>query len=481
MSIETRFRAHLARNEHLIPAGSRVLVGLSGGPDSLALLHLLIELRARLGLHISAAHFDHGARATSASEARQVRHWAAELGVTCQIGRPPGSLKSAQAHWRVARYAFLHSVARTEHCTRIATAHHEDDQIETILFRLIRGTGTPGLAGIPARRHSIVRPLLPFLRVELHAYVNERGIPHHRDPSNADPRWARARIRWQVRPALESRVRAASGSPAALTGALRQVAAQARRLETALAARDEKVVADVSVLRGETAGCRETATLADHKTYRLNLERVRTLSSHAQARLARRLASRLGTQLTAGGTRAAVEFMTCSGSGSSIDLGRGLTLHRSFDELILGRAQKRSTSGGRALEIGREGQGTSIWTAGHRRFRVSWGPATDVSAAAGYCIALPENPEHYPMKLRSWCPGDRVRTRAGTRKLKKLFGECRIDVEARGSVPLLASRSGRILWAADVALDRELVTVAGASASPNPNGQRLLRLSEEEE
>lgn len=435
----------------------------------MALMHLLVELRARRGLHILAAHFNHDARSTGASEARQVVQWAASLGVPCRVGRPTQSLRSAHADWRDARYAFLRSAAQTENCARVATAHHEDDQVETILFRLIRGTGTGGLAGIPTERRAIVRPLLPFRRHELQAYVHERGIPHHRDPSNADPRWARARIRWQVRPALEARVRMAGGTPAAATDAILRIAEQAGRLEIALAARDEEILDSV------------TSSPCEASTFRLDLNRVRVLSTHVRSRLVRLLARRLDTQLTAGGTRAAAEFISRCGSGASIDIGGGLRLRRSFDELILGGDPKRTASAEESLEIGREGEGTRIWTAGHRRFRVSWGTANRVSAAADYCIALPENPEHYPMKLRSWCPGDRIRTRAGTRKLKKLFGECRVGVEVRGSVPLLVSRIGKILWAADVAHDRELVAAVGAPTSPTWTGQRLLRLSEEEE
>jgi tRNA(Ile)-lysidine synthase len=385
------------------------------------------------------------------------------------VGRPSRSLKNAHADWREARYDFLHSAALTEDCTRVATAHHQDDQVETILFRLIRGTGTAGLAGIPSRRRAIARPLLPFRRRELRDYVERRGIAHHRDPSNADPRWARARIRWQVRPALESRVRIEGGAPASVTDAILRVGEQARRLETAFLAHDEEILASVTVPVSEGTGA-----------FRLCLYPVRALTQHDQARLARLLARRLDTQLTAGGTRAAVEFMSRCRSGASVDIGGELTLRRSFDELILEPARKSAAFGERSLEIGREGEGTRIWTAGHRRFRVSWGTAGGKSAAADYCIALPENPEHYPMKLRSWRPGDRIRTRTGTRKLKKLFGECRLGVEARGSVPLLASQSGRILWAADVAHDRDLVAAVGGPTSPNRTGQRLLRLSEEE-
>ncbi|MEN8143931.1 MAG: tRNA lysidine(34) synthetase TilS [Gemmatimonadota bacterium] len=469
MPIETRFRDHLACHEQLIPAGSRVLVGLSGGPDSMALLHLLVDVRARLGLRLTAAHFDHDARDTSAAEARQVVRWAESLGVPCRVGRPSQPLRSAHADWRDARYAFLHSTAQSENCSRVATAHHQDDQVETVLFRLIRGTGTAGLAGIPSRRHTIVRPLLPFRRGELHAYVSKRGISHYRDPSNADPRWARARIRWQIRPALETRVRQAGGPPAAVAGALLRVAEQAGRLEAAFAVHDEQVLESVLVGAGEEAAAAS-----------LDLKRVRDLSPHDQARLIRRLARRLDTQLTAGGTRAAVEFISYCGSGASVDMGGGLTLHRSFDDLILGRDKACARPADKPLEIGREGEGTRTWTAGHRRFRVSWGTADRVSAPADYCIALPENPEHYPMKLRSWCPGDRIRTRFGTRKLKKVFGEYRVGVEARGSVPLLASQSGRILWAADFARDRDLVDAVGAPTKPHHTRQRLLRLSEEE-
>jgi tRNA(Ile)-lysidine synthase len=187
-----------------------------------------------------AAHFDHGIRAGSDEEARQVVEWAKEIGLECRVGGPSHALPPRQAPLRAARYSFLHEVADEEGADRIATAHHADDQAETVLFRILRGTGVRGLAGIPERRGRIVRPLLEFWREELESYLQEAGIAYLTDPSNVDPRWTRALIRTKVLPALESATKVLPALESAWDGPVRerlvQVAHSARRTDRALLA-----------------------------------------------------------------------------------------------------------------------------------------------------------------------------------------------------------------------------------------------------
>jgi tRNA(Ile)-lysidine synthase len=199
------FRAHL-EHSGLISPGARVLVGVSGGADSLCLLHLLHAC----GVDVVAGYLDHQQRPEAADEADMVREFAALRGIPFVAGRADVpqmtrdlgmSLEEAGRH---ARYAFFRTASRQAECDLIATAHHLDDHVETVLFNLARGTGLAGLAGIPERRENIVRPLLPFSRAEIAAFVQEQGWTVVHDPSNEDLSFSRARIRHRVMPELEA-------------------------------------------------------------------------------------------------------------------------------------------------------------------------------------------------------------------------------------------------------------------------------------
>jgi tRNA(Ile)-lysidine synthase len=190
----------------LLERGDHVLVAVSGGPDSMALLHVLWEARERLGVSLEVAAVDHGLRAGAAAEIDLVRERAAALELPfsvlgVEVRREPGRASLQDA----ARRARLEALARlaVEHgAGRVALGHQADDQAETILFRVLRGTGLRGLAGIPHRRDPFVRPLLDVRRVEILRYLARRSIPFATDPSNADPRFTRARIRHRVLPLL---------------------------------------------------------------------------------------------------------------------------------------------------------------------------------------------------------------------------------------------------------------------------------------
>ena len=195
------------REHQLLPRGERVLVAVSGGPDSMALLHALVHLAPRLGISVEAVTVDHGLRPESAGEAAEVVERCAKLGVPGQVlrvdvaaeRRPHVSLQDAA---RRARLAGLIARAQQRGCARIALGHTADDQAETILFRIVRGTGVAGLMGIPYRRDALVRPLLDIRRAQVLAFLRRRQVAFFTDPSNQDPRFARSRIRHQWLPSL---------------------------------------------------------------------------------------------------------------------------------------------------------------------------------------------------------------------------------------------------------------------------------------
>ena len=193
----------------MLPPGARVLCAVSGGADSMCLLHLLKSLEGTRGIRVFAAHFEHGLRGEeSLRDMAFVEAWCRERGIPCLTGRGDTRALAASEHLsleeaaRRLRYDFLERAAAQLGCERIATAHTADDNAETVLFNLIRGSGTRGLAGIPPRRGSIVRPLLETNRAEIEAYLEAQGVPHVEDSSNESLAFSRNRLRRQILPLL---------------------------------------------------------------------------------------------------------------------------------------------------------------------------------------------------------------------------------------------------------------------------------------
>ena len=179
------------------PASDRVLVGVSGGPDSVALLLLA---HALIGQRCVAATVDHGLRPESADEAAWVADLCAARGIDHAVlrGTLPertGHTANLSARARVLRYELLERQAEAVGASHIATAHHADDQLETLIMRLNRGAGVGGLAGVRATSGRVIRPLLGWRRAELGAIVAAAGISPVEDPSNVSDRFDRARLR----------------------------------------------------------------------------------------------------------------------------------------------------------------------------------------------------------------------------------------------------------------------------------------------
>lgn len=440
-SLPDRLEAHLNENPGLLPSGCNVLVALSGGPDSMALLDLLGCLRERLGIRLGAAHFDHGVRPESGNEARMVARWATELGVSCRIGSPPAPIpdRPTQAGLRDLRYAFLHEEAERTASRRLATAHHADDQAETVLFRLMRGTGLRGLAGIPDRRGQVVRPLLPFRRAELEEYVRARHLPFLTDPSNEDTRWARVRVRRVALPALE---RSWSTDPASRLGALAHAAARA---DTALD--------DVAWHLFLGARHDRTPRAGDHgvgggESWTFDAGRLATEDDELLARGLRRLARRAGVRLRAGGTVAGVQFIKRGRSGAEIDLGGGLRMWREFEAVSVGVPPAPFDDEPLTVLSRTSGKGSLLL--GSRRYEAEWSMRTgrDNGRAA---VAVPDELLRFPLELRARRPGDRIRLAAGSRSLKRLFNDLRVPRGYRGRIPVLAS-GDTVFWAYGLAV-----------------------------
>ena len=211
------------REQNLIPPGSTVLCAVSGGADSVAMLHILYRLRDRLDFNLAAAHYNHRLRGAESDRDQRFVEQFVRLccgehrrkdGVTLPAVRlytGSGDV-AAQARLRGAgieetardmRYAFLRRAAEEAGADLIATAHTANDNVETILFHLARGSGLRGLGGILPRREEIIRPLLTVTRPQVEDYLFHHCLPHMEDSSNFNDDYTRNRIRHQVLPVLE--------------------------------------------------------------------------------------------------------------------------------------------------------------------------------------------------------------------------------------------------------------------------------------
>ena len=189
--------------------GGTVLCAVSGGRDSMCLLHYLYTLSRHRDFRVAAAHLNHGMRSTAQRDEALVRHFCEEHDIPFFVGYE--KVYDRAREWdlgveetgRRLRYEFLNRTADEIGATRIATAHHMGDQAETVLLNLLRGTGTEGLGGIPPVRGRLIRPLLNTPRTEIEAYVAENGLACVEDETNTDLTYARNRLRLEIWPELE--------------------------------------------------------------------------------------------------------------------------------------------------------------------------------------------------------------------------------------------------------------------------------------
>jgi tRNA(Ile)-lysidine synthase len=418
LGLVQRFRSRLGGEGGPGP-GERVVVAVSGGLDSCVLLHLL-HFEAPDALDLVVAHYDHALRADSSDDALWVRGlcraWDVPLR-TERAERAPVSEESA----RRARYAFLERVRTEESATFVMVGHHADDQAETVLFRVLRGTGLGGLAAIPrVRPPGVFRPLLDFWRDELEGYARSARLGWREDPSNDELGYARNAVRHELLPLAE-----------------RLVAPGARRALVRLARLAEENEAAWQTELTRTLG---TLGIESHAA-QLSFDRSALGRSPPpmRARIVRALGQRAGQTLDEARTRAAVEFCASGRSGTGIDLGGGLVLRRELDRLVLGSRPQRGED--EPLRIGDAGPGSGHALVGGRRVRVSWGgPAADAHEHVT-CLEA-----RLPLVVRARHQGDRIRLPGGSKKLKKLFLEARIPLEARAYIPVVTDAAGDVVW-----------------------------------
>ena len=413
------------RRKQLVHPGDHVLVAVSGGLDSMVLLDLLRRSAGVLRAELSAAHFDHAMRPNSSADARFVAQTCARWDVPLVEARSDHPLHT-EAQAREARYAFLAEAMARTGAHRIATAHHADDQIETVLLRLLRGAGLRGLSGIPVRRGPIIRPLLRFRKAELEAYAELHRIEFRDDETNATGRFARNRIRHALIPAIRSVYPQSSSE-------ILQMARHAARAERAWQMQAQAARKRVA---------RERKSEATELARGILLE----YDAETRARVLRAEFRRFGIALDRAATSRLLHFLAEAESGTGYDVGNGFRIERAFDVFRIARSVVAETDINVRIAACSDGAADAL-IAG-KKWRLVWSTSPNPSDGAERfgCDGLA-----FPLEVRSWRPGDRIRMPYGTKKLKKLFGEARIPIHERAAVPIVVDAEGRVCWVVGVA------------------------------
>jgi tRNA(Ile)-lysidine synthase len=432
--LEVRVRQHLLAlglGRHPL----RVVVALSGGCDSVVLLHLLRFRLPPLQFELSAGHLDHAMREGSAADADWVRGLCAAWEVPLDLERLQTAPR-AEADARAERYSFLRRVAVERGAELVATAHHADDQAETVLFRAVRGTGLKGLAGIAPLADGLLRPLLPLWRREIERYARECRLSWRTDATNAELDPARNRIRHQILPLIEQRV-----SPSARRS-LVSLAALAGEAERAL----ERMA---SAAENDLVGWEEGTPWVAR-------DRLRLYDSAVASRVLRNLLRHFGVVLGRTGTRRALQFITDARSGRQLPLSGNLRVEIEFDRAVFRRGELADEDHPYRIDSTASSQEVAVRIGGTPyRFRISWGERSRRTAdtEGSWVFRGDASSLAFPLLIRGWRDGDRMRTARGRRSLKKVFLEQRIPRERRRRLPLLVDAKGEVIWVAGMAAD----------------------------
>lgn len=425
-------------------------VGLSGGADSVALLRLLAERSAELGLVLHVAHLHHGLRGEEAdADQGFCRELAARLGLTfhesrvdtAAEARPDASAGKAgetvEEAARRLRYAWFRELMGSSAVDAVATAHTRDDQAETVLAKFLRGAWTEGLSGIhPVVRFPegrILRPLLGTSRAEIEKYLRGLGQEWREDSTNRHLTYTRNRIRHELLPLLE-------GWNPKLREHLAQMAELAREEEAWWEGETERAAAQV-VLPGKPV---RGGGRAAGEGLAIEAGRLGELPVALQRRILRLAAQRAGAKPDFEGTEALRDLALSGRAGQKCELA-GLVGERTHRELRLTPGVSRKA----------EGAGEFTFEVPGEVAAAEWGIRIRVGRTGH------ENPEGPTIQnarasLRAWKPGDRVRLRysGGPRKVKEVLERMHVTGTMRANWPVLEV-AGRILWMQGVQLEPE--------------------------
>jgi tRNA(Ile)-lysidine synthase len=423
------------RAHRMVARGGRVLVALSGGPDSVALLHILRELEARGELTVAGvAHFNHRLRGDTAdADERFCRELAAGLALPIEIGADDIRARAAAAHRsiedaaRIARYAFLETAADRLGAEAIAVGHSLDDQAETFLLRLIRGAGPRGLAGIRPKAGRVIRPLIEVARKDLRAYAAERHLAFCDDETNADWKVPRNRIRHELLPFLE---RYSPGVAAVLAR------------EADIAREDEEFLSQVAI------DLAPGIVLSTTRGIELNIELVADVHPTVASRLVREALERAAPGRFFGREHIrSVLGLMAAAEGAAVSV-PGITARREGPRLVLGGGVPEPFSNSFRIPLSIPGEvalpGWSVSASASDGV-----PGAGPGAGRNGAVAVAAGGLKLPLAVRSRRRGDRFRPLGmggQGRKLQDFLVDRKVSRNERDTLPLVVDSDDRIVW-----------------------------------
>ena len=460
MELLQKVERAIRRGELLAP-GMRVAVACSGGADSVALVHLLGELKEALGLRLLVVHLNHQLRGAEADgDEAFVRQLAERLELEFLVGREDVAARARQRKLnleeagREARQEFFARLVRNGRADVVAVAHTMDDQAETVLARILRGAGTKGLAGIypvvepvpGAATGRLVRPLLGVRRAELRAYLEERRQGWREDASNRDRSRLRNRIRLELLPQLVH-----VGGPAAVEH-LARLARHAREEESFWAAYVEerfralaRVEADECVL--PVAGLLVSGPEVERLGRRAAREAQRAVARRLLRRAVRAVRGDL-RRITQSHVESALRLAEEGRSGQRVEL-PGVVVARQFDQLVFRPAERvraeRKTPANYRVQVAGPG---CVQLPGGRALRFEIASVERLERGYNKERSVADaGRARFPLVVRNWQPGDSYQPLGTPRrkKVKTLFQEQRIPVEERAGTPVVLC-DGEIVW-----------------------------------
>lgn len=452
------------RDYKLLSRGDSVLVGLSGGADSVALLHILLALSKKWKLRVGAAHVDHDIRGDSSIQDRCFCenlcntqniefHWA-EVDIP-KLARDSGlGLEEAG---REFRYEFFDEIARAEGYDRIALGHHADDQVETVLFRLFRGTGTDGLLGIPIEREKIIRPLLQARKSDILDYLSQNKLSFCTDETNLDSTFQRNFIRNELLPLVRERA-----NPK-VDEALLNLVENARPEQAYL----ESIVKKAA---------RRAVKLTPGGKLNLALDRLARYDDWVWLRLLRRCVRiACGSHATLDREALLRLFQLAQTGNGKVSLPLGLTAVAANGQLVLSREaiprfQCDLPQRG-SVEIPVLAMRVSVGSISPERVPNELKPRA-CKVYLDYDVVEP------PLRIRSIKPGDRFRPLGvkGTRKVSDYLTDRKVPSILRDEVPVVCDRQG-IVWLVGWEID-ERVKLTGKTRKVWTIGYRIVRTAQ---
>ncbi len=444
---------HLRASQILRP-GDRIAVAVSGGADSVALLHLLLALRAELGILLSVAHFNHHLRARS-SDADElfVRKLAARHELPFQLAHADVAKSAKQDKRnledaaRRARYSFFVKLVTRQGVSRVAVAHTADDQAETVLAHILRGTGIAGLGGIHPVTEHVFRPLLEFRRADLRSYLRARRQSWREDRTNRDTTKTRARIRRTLLPLLERRFQPL------VVRHLCTLASLARDDERYLEQQARQRLAAISDTRGATLRVLAKDLLTDPAIQSPIFPAIR-------GRIVRQIVQSVKQapgQLNAPHVDAVLKLAEHGESGKSLRLPGGVEVRRQGTALLfLPRAPAAGTNDAAQanqqyrykIDLSRGVASVSIpqLRCAFRFTPIDCPAQTGETGLSGAVVdreALGTS-----LVLRNWLPGDKFCPggHRSAQKLKRLLSKKQLERWERAGWPVLATHDGEIVW-----------------------------------